>query len=603
MKELRAILLFCCLAFVFSCKPEPVGEKPQIPISVSDVRLSNISVEMEVGETSVLEAFVIPVDATDKKVSWASSDPSVVLVDGGKLTAVSEGKATVTVTTDDGGKTAVCSVKVGKDPVTVQVLLLDVDEVLLYPGEEYTLKADVFPKDAEDKHVVWKSSDSKVATVDEEGNVKAVSSGEARITASVGNGSDFCVVTVTEQPLTFTASSPSTVALCKYGTPYALDFQYSLSGGAWEVYSIGNYIKLAEGESVSFRTVMEENDKFSRNESSYYYFDIEGSVDSSGNIMSLVDKTQKQEKVSDSGFYQLFMYCDGLVSAPELTAKTLGVRSYEMMFAFCRNLVYVPDLSAVNLGRECCRYMFWGCSSLVSAPYLPSISMAEGCYSMMYSECESLTNAPDLPAILLAKSCYSSMFYGCKSLVRAPELPAEEMAAHCYGGMFSGCTSLVNAPELPARKLADYCYSGMFSSCAMTSAPELPARTLAPGCYSSMFSGCTSLGTAPELPAESLAVSCYEAMFYVCKSLRRSPYLPALRLQMDSYRLMFYGCSSLDYVEAMFTMENQQQNIRFCLDGWLDGTSSEGTFVRNPDAVWSATQAGIPEGWTIIEQE
>jgi uncharacterized protein YjdB len=82
-------------------------------IDVASVVLDKTSLSLEEGETALLVASVEPDSATDKSVTWSSSDDSVVSMDAaGKVTAVSAGTATVTVTTNNGNRTAICSVKV-----------------------------------------------------------------------------------------------------------------------------------------------------------------------------------------------------------------------------------------------------------------------------------------------------------------------------------------------------------------------------------------------------------------------------------------------------------------------------------------------------------
>ena len=72
------------------------------------------------GGNETLVATILPADATNQKVTWASSDEAVATVDAnGKVTAVKAGEATITVTTEDGGKTAFCRVTVSDKEVKV----------------------------------------------------------------------------------------------------------------------------------------------------------------------------------------------------------------------------------------------------------------------------------------------------------------------------------------------------------------------------------------------------------------------------------------------------------------------------------------------------
>ena len=86
-------------------------------VPVSDVTISDDKVSLSVGDSRTLTATVQPSDASDKKVSWSSSNPSVAIVtSAGKVTAVSAGTSIITVTTDDGGKTDTCTVTVADSP-------------------------------------------------------------------------------------------------------------------------------------------------------------------------------------------------------------------------------------------------------------------------------------------------------------------------------------------------------------------------------------------------------------------------------------------------------------------------------------------------------
>lgn len=90
-------------------------QKPTV--SVTGVTLDKTTAELTVGETATLTATVVPEDATNQKVTWSSDNTAVATVDEtGTVTAVGEGTATITVTTEDGGKTAICEVTVTAAP-------------------------------------------------------------------------------------------------------------------------------------------------------------------------------------------------------------------------------------------------------------------------------------------------------------------------------------------------------------------------------------------------------------------------------------------------------------------------------------------------------
>ncbi|MBO6044969.1 MAG: Ig domain-containing protein [Bacteroidales bacterium] len=162
-------------------------------IAVESVELDKTEIELTEGDSATLVATVKPDDATDKSVTWSSSDPEVATVEDGKVTAVKEGTATITVKA--GEKSATCVVTVKKKVIEVESVELDKTEVELIEGESATLVATVKPDDATDKTVTWSSSDPEVATV-EDGVVTAVKEGTATITVSAGEKSATCAVTV-----------------------------------------------------------------------------------------------------------------------------------------------------------------------------------------------------------------------------------------------------------------------------------------------------------------------------------------------------------------------------------------------------------------------
>lgn len=195
MKNRLAKILFAILTVLAtSCQKE---KEPEI-IKVTDVTLDITSLSLIEGESQTLSATVSPQEAANKKVIWSTSNASVAGVDnGGKVTAVTVGSATITVKTDDGGKTATCAVTVNAKVYPVESVSLDKSSVELTEGETATLTAAVTPDNATDKTVFWSSSLESVATVTD-GVITAVSAGEAAITVTTNDGGKTatCKVTV-----------------------------------------------------------------------------------------------------------------------------------------------------------------------------------------------------------------------------------------------------------------------------------------------------------------------------------------------------------------------------------------------------------------------
>ncbi|MBR4225292.1 MAG: Ig-like domain-containing protein [Candidatus Methanomethylophilaceae archaeon] len=154
------------------------------PVSVKSVGLDRTDVSLEIGKSTTLSCTVKPNNATNKSVTWSSSNTSVATVDGnGKVTATGLGSASITVKSVDGGKAASCKVTVIAVATKVTGLTLSQSSLSLNTGDAATLTATVTPSDATNKKVIWKSENASVATVDD-GVVTAVSAGTATIVAT-----------------------------------------------------------------------------------------------------------------------------------------------------------------------------------------------------------------------------------------------------------------------------------------------------------------------------------------------------------------------------------------------------------------------------------
>ena len=176
-------------------------------INVTEVKLNKTETTILVGASETLVATVLPEDATNQKVSWKSSDEAVATVDDkGKVTGVKAGEATITVTTEDGEKTATCKVTVTDKEVNVTEVKLNKTETTILVGASETLAATVLPENATNQKVSWKSSDEAVATVDDKGKVTGVKAGEATITVTTEDGGKTatCKVTVSDKEVNVT---------------------------------------------------------------------------------------------------------------------------------------------------------------------------------------------------------------------------------------------------------------------------------------------------------------------------------------------------------------------------------------------------------------
>ncbi|MDE6086255.1 MAG: Ig-like domain-containing protein, partial [Muribaculaceae bacterium] len=163
------------------------------------IALNHESAQLKVGESVKLEATVLPEDATDKNITWSSSDETVATVDtGGNVTAIALGNAEITASCG----TASASCKVTVNPVPATGVILNVKDMTLLVGQSDKLSATVEPEDTTNPAITWSSDNEEVATVSEDGVVTAIAVGEANITATCGEASATCKVTVNPVPAT-----------------------------------------------------------------------------------------------------------------------------------------------------------------------------------------------------------------------------------------------------------------------------------------------------------------------------------------------------------------------------------------------------------------
>ncbi len=173
----------------------------QVKCYVSSISLDKTDLELYTGNSYTLTATVLPEKASDKSLTWESSDESIATVSNGVVTALKAGTATILAKANDGsGVTCSCSIVV-KQYVTD--ILLSQNGISCLPGTESYLTATVCPDDANNKTIKWSSSDDAIATVDNTGKViaKAIGTTSITVAAQDGGGTEsVCVVHVWKAP-------------------------------------------------------------------------------------------------------------------------------------------------------------------------------------------------------------------------------------------------------------------------------------------------------------------------------------------------------------------------------------------------------------------
>ena len=187
-------------------------------VAVQSVTLSKSTLDLTVGDSFGLTASISPSNATNKAVTWSSSNSSIASVDSsGCVTAKGNGTATITVKSAANANISdTCTVNVTTPTSGVTVTP---ETVALNVGETKQLSAVVAPATASNKNVTWSTSSGNVATVNSSGLVTAVGNGTATITARTASGgyTDTCTVTVST-PVTGVSLSLSSLTLDKNGT-------------------------------------------------------------------------------------------------------------------------------------------------------------------------------------------------------------------------------------------------------------------------------------------------------------------------------------------------------------------------------------------------
>ena len=183
--------------------------KVTVKVAAKDITVpDNLDVKLNDGNETTVEATVSPADATDVKVSYASTDEAVATVDkDGRVQVLQPGECDITTTLMQDGEKVTEKTTHVKAFYEVESITLDSNEGKLTVGNSHTIKATVAPEEvAAETTIEWLSSNEKVATVDENGKVTAIAAGEATITATAGEESANYEVTV-EQPKKVTTSN------------------------------------------------------------------------------------------------------------------------------------------------------------------------------------------------------------------------------------------------------------------------------------------------------------------------------------------------------------------------------------------------------------
>ena len=219
-------------------------------------------------------------------------------------------------------------------------------------------------------------------------------------------------ISINEQiPLTLTAQQAnSTVKLTATGSPTVSGLHYRLGkSGLWIPYTIGDTITLANvGDSVQFWNSATTLSNYTNN---YVQFVMTGSLAGSGNIQSMLNWSAS---CPDFCFFNLFVLCSSLTSAPELPSLQLGNYCYRQMFRES-SIIAMPELPATVLGQSVYDTMFFRCYSLAGTVTLPASLFTSGSYSSMLRQ-TAITEINIAASSGLTTNSMLNMLNGCASL-------------------------------------------------------------------------------------------------------------------------------------------------------------------------------------------
>ncbi len=178
--------------------------------AVNGITLNQTTANINVGSTQQLIATVSPSNASNQLISWTTSIAAIATVNSsGLITAVCAGSATITATTLDGNKSAICTLTVTNPVISINSITVSPTTAAITTGSAQQLTATISPSDASNKTISWTSDNTTIASINANGLVTAIAEGSATITATTqdGNKTATCLLTITNPVVSVTAVS------------------------------------------------------------------------------------------------------------------------------------------------------------------------------------------------------------------------------------------------------------------------------------------------------------------------------------------------------------------------------------------------------------
>lgn len=229
------------------------GAKTSFQVTVKDIpvtslKLNKQSATLHPDESAALQADIQPANATDKSIAWKSSNSAVASVDEkGRVTALKSGTAVISAVMKNGLR-AECKVTV---KIAVDYVQLDSTYKDVYVTQTGQLNATVYPEDATNKKVKWRSTNTSVVRVDQTGHYKALKSGFAYIYATSEDNEHierFCEINVNVPPVEVNIQESS--LNLKRGQSYQLNSSYN-NGGDMVLVTVTNPVSALKMNKAS----------------------------------------------------------------------------------------------------------------------------------------------------------------------------------------------------------------------------------------------------------------------------------------------------------------------------------------------------------------
>lgn len=456
MKNIIRILtiLPVFFAMLISCDKEE--------ITITGLHLDKEEISLVEGETCHLTASISP-DGAEGIISWSSGDDNIATVDvDGTVTAISEGSTSVTASA--GGHTAACKVTVVKRSIPVESVTLNHESAELAIGETLQLSASVLPEDADNTTVTWMSDNTDIVTVDETGLVTAISSGETAVTATAGDISAQCMVTVSGASMSFTIDLSGFPDSRSYILPF-LNKETTDEDGTVLSPVTGDYTLTINWGDGSDDTVIEPGTDLTTAISHEYADAAEYSI----TITSSVGYNKQQMPLFRPGYYHKDNSNSAKLKSMDTPLLNMMVIKYSNGFSQCSNLTSInEDLFIHNAGIKIASSMF-NASGLTSVPenLLAPLTEAEN-LSGLFVNCRQLS---EIPAGLFrhntAVTMLGQVFMGCSALTEIPAgLFDTNTEVTTFLNCFSNCTALESVPEkLFANNKACTIFGATFMGC------------------------------------------------------------------------------------------------------------------------------------------